>query len=249
MSALPTRPPRPLPFLITGAGSLFAVGHLLAIGLLALAAESGPWLMSNGVPSTSLGPEFATRVSANYTVPYYFQRLRMTHNYHFESNKPIALGIYFEVKLKDETGTVVRTLKFPDDKANFWVRHRQNILALGLGNDQQLPRRGTEVIPAKGEKMPTAQIWDKSDIENWRLKEVEEHLLPRDQPFERPSEEAKKLTQAYMRFLCREHKAASAELIRHHRQAIPPMVLLMGPPPAEAFSEAKSHFGDYRREE
>jgi hypothetical protein len=246
MTALPTRPPRPLPFLVTGAGSLFAVGHLLVIGLLALAAESGPWLMSNGVPSTALGPEFAARISASFTVPYYFQPLRMTHNYHFESNKPVMLGIYFEVKLRNEAGEVVgHPIKFPDDKANFWVRHRQNLLALGLGNDTVLQRRGTEVIPAKGAKMPTVQIWDKSEIENWRLKEVEEHLLPRDQTFERPSEEAKKLAQAYLRYLCRQHKAASAELIRHHRQAIAPMVLLMGPPPAEAFSEAKSHFGVY----
>ncbi len=249
MTAALPRPSRPLPLWMTGAGSLLAVGHLLALGLLALSAESGPWMMSNGVPSTALGPEFATRITANVTVPCYLQPLRMTHNYHFESNKPITLGIYFEVRLKDADGTVFRTLKFPEDKANFWVRHRQNILAFGLGNDQPLQRRGTEVIPAKGAKMPTAEYWDKSDVENWRLKQVEEHLLPRDQTYERPSEEAKKLAQAYMRYLCREHKAASAELIRYHRQGIPPMVLLMGAPPAEAFAASKSHFGDYRRDE
>lgn len=248
MPAAPTRPPRPLPIWLTGPANLVAVGHLLAIGLLALATQSGPWPSPFGTFMAD-GPEFATRITANLTEPYYLKYLRMTHNYHFESNKPVALGIYFEVKLKDAEGTVTRILKFPDDKANFWVRHRQNFLAQGLGNDQLVQRRGTEVIAPKAGKMPTAEIWDKTDPDQWRLKTVEEHLLPRDQPYERPSEEAKKLAQAYMRYLCRVHKAASAELIRHHRPTVRPEALFRGNALPEELTVNKSNFGEYRREE
>src|SRR5438094_425610 len=131
MSATPTSPPLRLPFALKVAGSVFAVGHLLLIGLYALAAESGPWPYNNG-PSTSPGPQFATTIIWDVAYPLYLRPLRLTNDYHFASNRPAEYAVYFEVVLKYEYGEV-KTLKFPDDKANPWVRHRQQLLA------QQLP--------------------------------------------------------------------------------------------------------------
>src|SRR5262249_13830522 len=122
MSNIQKKPPRPLPMWLMAAGSLFAVGHILAVGLLALAAPSGPWLTNFG-PSEAIGPQFAQSITNNFTYPWYFQPLRMSHNYHFKSNHPAGTTAYFEVHLKDEFGEVAKILKFPNDKANFWVRH------------------------------------------------------------------------------------------------------------------------------
>jgi hypothetical protein len=69
-------------------------------------------------------------------------------------------------------------------------------------------------------------------------------------PVHRPSEAGKILAESYLRHLCREHNAASAELVRHHRNKL--MVarwILPGDPPAEEMMEIKSHFGVYRREQ
>ncbi|MBI2803547.1 MAG: hypothetical protein HYX68_01020 [Planctomycetes bacterium] len=248
MNSTHTQAPLPLPGMIKALGSLFAVGHLASIGLLALGAASGPWLMANGQPSPAEGPDFAVRITMKATEPYYLRPLRMTHNYHFETNRPAVLGIFFEVKLKDQAGEVIQTITIPDPKANFWVRHRQGILAHLLAQDQALPRRGTEVLAPKGQEMPKVDFWDKTDMENWQLKTVEEHLLPREVPFERPSEESKKLAQAYLRHLCRKHNAASAELIRHHQPQVRPERLLLGPQAGD-FTIYKSHFGEFRRDD
>jgi hypothetical protein len=52
-----------------------------------------------------------------------------------------------------------------------------------------------------------------------------------------------------MRHLCREHGSKSAELVRHSRETIYPIVLFMPEPPGpETFVPLKSHFGEYRRE-
>ena len=241
--------PRPLPGWLKIAGSVFAVAHLGAIALLALAPPSGPWPTPFGMQSDAEGPRFASSITEGFTLPYYLSPLRMTHNYHFNSNRPAMMAAVFQVTLKDEFGQPIRTLKFPDEKANFWVRHRQSILAQNLAQDQQLPPRGTEVIPAPGQKMPTTEFWERVDNQTMRLKEMESHLVPRDRQVERPSDWSKLMGQSYLRYLCRAYKAKSAELVRVHRPAISPMVLLMpGPPGPENFVEVKSIFGEYRRE-
>src|ERR1051325_9289805 len=88
MSAAQKKSARPLPLWLKAAGSGFAVWHLLAIALLALEARSGPWFVSRiGGPSEAEGPKFAQVVTSNATLPYYLEPLRMTHNYHFNSNR------------------------------------------------------------------------------------------------------------------------------------------------------------------
>jgi hypothetical protein len=246
MSATQISAPRPLPIPLMVAGSVFAIVHLLAIGLYVLAAQSGPWPTNFGMASDSPGPKFATEVSGRITYPYYLQPLRMTHNYHFNSNRPLPFAAYFEVHLKDEKGNVYQTLKFPDPKANFWVRHRQAILAQGLAEDQPV-QLGTEVIPAPGAAMPMVEIWEPGEGGVLKLVQKPQHLVPRNKPVVRPTEWSKLLAQSYMRYLCNEHQATSAELVRHSREVIMPQDLFV--PRPDAFNELKSNFGEYRREQ
>ncbi len=244
MSSMQARPPRPLPRGLKIVGSIFAVGHLTAILLLALEPQSGPWPFYGGETMME-GPQFAKSITSTLTYPYYLQPLRMTHNYHFMANRPAPYAAYFVVHLKDEFGGVIQTLKFPDAKANFWVRHRQEILARGLAEDQPVPpARITEQLPAAGKEMPTVEIWDMSEPGTLHLKHVDENKVPRNPPAVRPTEGAKLLAQAYMRHLCREHRARSAELVRHTREKVTPTDMIA--PRPELFDELKSHFGDYR---
>ncbi len=249
MSAIKTRAPRPLPGILSAIGGLAAVAHLSAVAMLALAAPSGPWPFENGL-SFSPGPQFATAAAVNVVYPYYLTPLRMTHNYRFQTNNVAVTEIYLEVRLKDEFGNVTHKLKFPDDKANYWVRHRQKLLAQALGEDQPAQDAPTDYISQAGnvvKRMPTKEIWEEINGV-LHLKRVES--VPRDRSYFRPSPTAKVLAESYMRYLCNEHKAASAELVRFSKQAVMPIMLFVNedemrrrlPPVLE------SHFGEYRRE-
>ena len=72
-----------------------------------------------------------------------------------------------------------------------------------------------------------------------------EHLIPRDRPVFRPSEQSLLLARSYARYLCRTHGAATAELIRHTGEPITPAVMFTsGQPPAAAVNELISSFGE-----
>jgi hypothetical protein len=251
MSFSPTNPPRPLPTWLMALCSVFVVGHLLAIGLYALAAQSGPWIVPppTGGASMTPGPEFASYLSFNYTFPYYLTPLRITHNYHFASNRPADFAVYFEAHLKDEAGRVT-VLKFPDDRANPWVRHRQEILALNLIPDQPLPPRGNQQVAAKGEELPKVEIWVRDEPWTMRLKKVDELEVPRNQQVDQPSAWSKAAAQSYMRYLCRAHNAVSGELVRYSRPTAMPAMLFLTEQPntKDLLTESKAYFGEYRRE-
>jgi hypothetical protein len=246
--SLPTNPPRPLPLWLSVAGSIFAVGHLLVIGIYALAQTSGPWPTPYGTAFPADPPRFASAITMRYTYPYYLEPLRMTHNYHFASNRPTDFAVYFEVQLKNELGDV-RTLKFPNEKANFWVRHRQEVLAQNLVPDQRLPPRGNRRLdPVDGNQTPTVEVWVREGESTQRLKHLDENdakLL--DPQVDQPSPWSKALAQSYARYLCREHKAVSATLIRCSRPTVTPTDFYLQPRPG-LFGELKSFFGEYRRE-
>lgn len=264
MPSTPLKTARPLPGWLKVGGSAFAVWHLLAVALLALEARSGPWPAPPPIGvSQQEGPQFARVLfDANFTVPAaggrrevrpmqeYLRALRMTHNYHFASNEPAQNAVFVEVQLKDDTGTVIKTLKFPDDNANFYVRHRQSVLVRGLAEDQPVQAQGTERIAPKGEMPKLVEYWDSTEPGVLRLVKKFPNQVPQDRPVHRPSDAGKILAESYMRYLCREHGAASASLVRHHRSPVMPVLwFIPGDPPAENFVEIKSYFGEYRREQ
>src|SRR5207253_2563114 len=126
------RQPLPTPLIVVG--SVAIVFHLVALGVLVIAAPSGPWLSPFG-PSEAAEPEFIKGLNEGFG-RLYLHPLHMTHNYHFMTNQPEVPQVYFEARVRDEKGKLLTTLKFPDPQANYWVRHRQALLAQGLGNDQ-----------------------------------------------------------------------------------------------------------------
>jgi hypothetical protein len=244
----PARTNRPLPQGAIVAGSVLIVFHFLAVSMGALAAPSGPWPTNFG-SSYALAPPFAASVN-DFTGKYLLRPLHMTNNYHFASNYPEAPEVFFEVRLKDDNGKVTKTLKFPDAQANYWLRHRQRLLAQALGDDQpvQAPQ-GEQVLP-QGQKFPTLNIWLSNEGDSvLRLKSVSQLEIPKNRPVSRPSDWSLLLAKAYVRHLCREHAAASGELIRHSRNPIYPTVLFVnGPLPREAVAseELVCSFGEYR---
>jgi hypothetical protein len=238
--------PRALPRGIVVLGSVVLLVHLFAVAVLALAAPSGPWPTAFGT-SMALEPQFAQSIST-VTTRRYLQPLKMTHNYHFVANRPALPGVFFEVRLKDRTGQEIKTVRFPDQNANFWVRHRQGLIAQALADDQPVEARPGEVIPAPNQKVKTVPIWDMTPPDPMlRLRSVPEHLIPRDRPVSRPSEWSLVLARAYVRYLCRAHGAASAELIRHTRDPIMPAVLFTNDPPPNAFEDLIANYGELSR--
>jgi hypothetical protein len=157
--------------------------------------------------------------------------LKLASNYHFASNRPGAPGVYFEVRLKDAEGNVVGTHRFPDEDANPWVRHRQDLLARHLATDVPVMPPQGELIGAPGQAVPTIRIWDVVKPFSLTVKSVPQHLVPRDRDVWAPSDWSLVLARSYVRHLRREHGAHSGELVRHTQQPIPPVVLFQELPP------------------
>jgi hypothetical protein len=235
-------PAEGIPRWIVVSGSLVIAFHLLAVASGALAAPSGPWPNAEG-GGLFTPPQFAFSVREHLT-DWYLGLVRMTHNYHFSSNRPAAPGVFFEARLRDAAGQEVAALRFPDPAANPWVRHRQALLAKWLADDQPVPPPAGEVIAAPGQTPPAVVIWDLAGPHRLRLRAVPQHLVPRDRPVFRPSEWSLVLARSYARHLCRAHGTASAEIVRHTREAIPPAVLFFDDVPAESFEELVASFGE-----
>jgi hypothetical protein len=162
--------------------------------------------------------------------------------------------VYLEAHLKDEKGETFKTLKIPDPDANFWVRHRQILLAQALGDDQPVEPREGERISAVGGRPEKVAIWKKEKEGPFKLHLVEEHLLIDEIPknigsVPGPSEWSLLLARSYMRSLCRLHGAASVELFRHSRNFIYPAMWLTPDPPPNLFEEMICTFGEYHLED
>jgi hypothetical protein len=246
MSAKRPLPVRPLPSAMVIGASVFIAFHLFAVVILVLSATSGPWVSPFG-PSPALGPEFATRI-AGLTTQYYLQPLQMTHNYHFPGNRPDVSGIYFEVRLRDAQGRDIERVRFPSPSGSAFLRQRYNQLAQQLGNDEPVEAPRAEQIAGPGKKAPTVKIWEPQGPNKVVLKEVASHLVPKNQPVSRPREWSLIVARSYMRHLCREKGAASAELTRFSRQPIMPFLLLMDEAPPGTYDTLESTYEVYRRE-
>jgi hypothetical protein len=244
--ALPcARTTRALPPWFLFLASAAVIGHLVAVVVRIIAAPSGPWSTPFG-NSLAEPPAFAQSISQRACQPY-LALLKLDHSYHSPADRPESPAAYFEVRLRDPKGRLLRTVRVPDDAANFWVRHRQTLLAQALANDQPVTPRAGEVIAAPSQAVRTVAIWDLAGDRQLRLRPVPEHLIPRDRPVFRPSEWSLVLARSYVRYLCRVHGAASGELIRHTREPVLPAVLFLDEPSEAAFGELISNFGELPR--
>ncbi len=233
--------PRELPPWLTTSISVVVVLHLGAIIFLVLAASSGPWLINFGpIPSSdALGPPFATTVN-QVTANYYLRPLQMTHNYHFLSNRAGEPGVRFEAKIRDEDGNVIETVEIPDQRANFWVWHRQKLLAQGIYQDQMVQRSGTEKIEAPDKKASfTKYYWNPSkDGGPMTLLARSSAGNPPEEVQLRPTAWSLVLAKSYMRYLRDKYDAKSVDLYRHTRQGIRPELMLTSKQQAEQIIKA-----------
>jgi hypothetical protein len=246
MSNMPANAKVPLPRWVIQAASAAIILHLGALLVLFLGAQSGPWFSPFGrTPADP--PEFAGQID-RLIRPWYFFVLSLDHDSQsFARNDPEEEAVYLEALLKDKSGTVVQTLTIPDPGANFWVRHRQGLLVQGLADDIPVQAPRGEVIPGEKQKGKTVSIWDALEgapIQN--ISTIPEILIPRNRDVFGPTERAQLLAKSYARYLCREHRVPTVELIRYHRKAIFPEYMVLLP---EAFDGQACSFGDYSFEE
>jgi hypothetical protein len=242
--------PRPLPGWLRVVASIAIAVHLLIFFAWALHAPSGPW--SSPLGPSRVEPPYFPKPLAYAAEKIYLEPLRMTHNYHFSVNYVAQPGVYGEVHLRDDKGRAIKTVKIPDEKAQPWARHRQTLMAQQLFADDPVQPPGSEVIAAPKRTIPMVTYWEFDPQANQnKLKKSPLHLVPRDRPVMSPSEWSLMVAQAYMRHLCREHRAASAELVRHTRETIWPIWVTMPRDdlPPDAFQEFHWNFGEYRRDQ
>jgi hypothetical protein len=252
--------PRPLPPWLKIGVSLAVILHLAVFVCLALGADSGDWPTPFGA-DRAWGPQFARTINEN-TLPGYLQPLRMTHNYHFDTNRTSQPDVFFEVHLKDKAGQRIKTLKFPDEKANPWIRHRHQLLAHGLIQDRPVPPIQGEVIGPAGQRVEM-MVWLTNDEikrvlqvepppatnENeLHLRKVAQHLVPRERPVMTASEWSVTLAKAYARYLCRVHHADKAEFVRHSRDAWLPAFVMVPNAPIPPNDKLACNFGEFTRD-
>jgi hypothetical protein len=250
----------PLPRWLVAVGSAAIIFHLAAIIVPVLDVPSGPWFTRQG-PQQADAPAFAH--AATDLAKLHAEYLRVANSYYFVSNRPADFpAVQFEVRLRDKDGAELKTLPFPDPEANPWVRHRQELLAGALAFDVPVERPTGSDIIYPGGQIPEVQFWT-VEGENLKpqsgqppppppmdakvLRKLSEKLsqnnVPRNREVMRPADLALILARSYARHLCRTHGAASAEIIRHVREPVPPASLYGQEAPTGAFDEFQASFG------
>jgi hypothetical protein len=227
--------------LLVFCGSVAILVHLGAVTVHALAAQSGPWPGPDG-PSQADPPSFAQALDSQGAAGY-LKLVKLTHNYHFAGNYPLNPGVFLEATFKDAHGDPI-AVRFPDPEANPWVRHLQEVFVQGLASDLPVAPLEGETVPAPNKQVRTLAIWDQANNDSLRLRHVQEHLIPRNRPVEGPSEWSLVLVHSYARYLCRKYGATSVEVVRHHREPLPPAAMLSSRPPPFAFKEMLSNYGE-----
>jgi hypothetical protein len=223
--------------------SVFILIHFTLVSCAALAAPSGPWPSAAG-ETLATPPQFAFNLHRTFGTRY-LRSLHLASNYHFLTNRPGLPGVRLEARLKDDQGQVVQMLPFPDPEANGATRHRQELLARWLADDQPVAPPTGEAIPAPSQPVATVVIWDIAEPRHLRTKTVPVHLVPRDRPVMRPSELSLVLARSYGRYLCREHGVSRVEMVRRTQEALPPVILFRDDLPNAPYTELISSFGDF----
>jgi hypothetical protein len=233
------------------AASAALVFHLSSVAVLALTYPSGPWPMSEGGADRVAPPRFAVTLFQTWPGEY-VKAVQMARgfSYHFPTNRPGEPAVALAFRLRYDDGREAETVPLPDPRANFWVRHRQGLLAKALSMDLPVMPPQAERAPAPGAEPPSVPIWevDKGARNRLVLRAIPEHEIPRDRPVFRPSDLSMVFARSYARHLCQSRGAAGAELVRYHQDPIPPGILFMDePPPEAAFEKVQSNFGELPR--
>jgi hypothetical protein len=221
-------------------GSVLICLHLTAVGAGLLAQPSGPWGGPTGAP-----PQFAQTLAAAGGSGY-LSLVRLGSPLPEPASRPGQSVAYLEVRLKDENGQIVAIRHIPSESANFWVRRREEQLVHWLIEDQPVSPPSIEAVAAPKQGAKKAAFWFFTAPGQARLREVPEHLLPRDGAYQ-PTEWMLLLVRSYARNLCRESGAASAEIVRHSKDPVPPALLLSNDFPSGGFEELTCNFGEFSR--
>ncbi|MFN4260302.1 MAG: hypothetical protein ACK4RK_13480 [Gemmataceae bacterium] len=246
MSQSPSTSPEAVPRWLVIVGSAFILLHLFAVVIVVLAAPSGPWASMQGMSYPEQPPQFALAINQR-TAPYYLDPLRLAYNFHYMSNNPTMLGARLEMRLLDETGKQVAVVRLPDENVNFWVRHRQRLLAEKLATMDVPPFQLTqEKVYPDDSKPPEVHFWDEQSNFNMALVSRPENLAPRDRPLSHPSSMAMLMVNSFARHLCRKYKdqgVVRVKLIRQTQSPIPPQVLWDQSIPSMVFDTQNWNFG------
>jgi hypothetical protein len=223
----PSPPPdsAPIPRWAVLAGSLLVVFHLGTVVVHAVAAPSGPWPgMEGSEPAPP--PQFSV-LADEYVAAPYLTRLKMTQNYHFPNNRPSVPGAVLEIRLQDKEGEVIKTIWFPDRDAYAAIRRRQALALRWFIDDRPIQPPQGEKIPAPGGKIPEVATWEdvEGEMRKITLTLVPEIEVKRNRPVVGPTEWSLVVLRSFVRHLCREHGADSAEVVRMSREPIPPRIL------------------------
>lgn len=221
------------------------VYHLGSVALGVLAAPSGPWPLGDGV-GMALPPPAVASANESLAQPY-LQTVKLTHNYHYPSNRVGGPDAYLEVQLEDADGNHLRTVRVPDPDSPPYVQRRQALLIRALLDDQPITAPTGEQIYPPGQTPPRVLIWDWTEQRQLFLREVAEMEIPRNRPVFRPTEWSLIVVRSCARHLCRTHGAASARVVRHSRDAIHPTVLIGAPTQPGAFDDLVSDYGRFPR--
>src|SRR5262245_11357919 len=114
--------------------SVVVAFHFLAVVVCIMATPNGPW---PGEEGSMMGdpPAFAYNLYRNIAFPY-LQLLKFNYHFNFAGNRPGQEDIAFQVRLRDAQRQEIAVLSFPEENVNPWVKHRQELLARCLGNDE-----------------------------------------------------------------------------------------------------------------
>jgi hypothetical protein len=157
----------------------------------------------------------------------YLQAIGLNNDYHFPSNRVSAPDAYLEVVLEDEDGSKVKSLRYPDPDAPYFVRYRQARLIRWLIEDLPIaPLPATERIYPPGKPPARVAFWDQVEPRRLVLAEVLEPEVPRGRPLVRPAPWSMVVLRSLARHACREHGAAHARILRHSKEALSPEGLM-----------------------
>lgn len=227
--------------------SVVILFHLSAIVVRALDARSGPWPTEMGADMAT-PPQFANSLDSG--LAWYLKAVGMTSTHHVPSDRVTLPGIYLEARLMNESGEEIARVKIPEDSANPWLRHRQQLIARTLGDDHPVFVPRSKVIPPPGQQVPEVEYWHvkPENPTEWRLtrQSINDFILT--ERYFRPSDVSLLLVRSYARQLCRQHGAAKVEIIRHHQNPIPPSVIGVDELQPGIFEEFSSTFGEFTRE-